>query len=76
MPLKAMLDALAERTGGRVVLPGDVWPPAKDETERQKARERIGIEVSPQMLAEKRSREDDQKIEDSVPLWVQIAVGY
>jgi hypothetical protein len=76
MPLKAMLDALAERTGGRVVLPGDVWPPAKDETERQKARERIGVEVSPQMLAEKRSREDDQKIEDPVPLWVQIAVGH
>jgi hypothetical protein len=76
MPLKTMLDALAERTGGRVVLPADSWPQPKDETERQRARERIGIEVSRQMLPEKRSREDDRKIEDPVPLWVQIAVGY
>jgi hypothetical protein len=74
MPLKAILDALAKRTGGRVVLPGDVWPPAKDEAERQAARDRIGVEVSEQMLPEKRGGEDDRKIEDPVPLWVQIAV--
>jgi hypothetical protein len=44
--------------------------------ERRRAGERISLEVSSQMLPEKRGGNDDRLLEDPVPLWVQIAVGY
>lgn len=79
MPLKAMLDALSERADGRVVLPGGVWPPIDDPEELRKARKRIGVDVSSQMLVAKTTVDDAGQViplEDEVPLWAQIAIDY
>jgi hypothetical protein len=79
MPLPELLDALAERTGGRVVLAdGGVWPPLAGEAERREAGERIGLRISAETLPAKRVRDDDgqREIEAEVPLWVQIAIDY
>ena len=82
MPLHEMLNALAARTGGRVVFPnGNVWD-SKDQQDRSptdQERDRIGLETSDVMLPEKKRERDDgtvEPIEDKVPLWVQIAVEY
>lgn len=79
MPLPELLDALAERSGGRVVFPdGNVWPPAPTAQARRRAQTRIGVAVSSTKLPAKRRKGDraDTVIEDEVPLWVQIAIDY
>jgi hypothetical protein len=80
MPLKNLMDALSERTGGRVVLSnGTVWPlPLAQKEENAAARKRINVRASRKQLKEKCISGDcaERQIEDKVPLWVQITVGY
>jgi hypothetical protein len=77
MPLDALLDALAERTGERVVLAnGNVWPPIDDPAELARARARIGVEVSASTLPPKVRAKDGKEIEGPIPLWVQMAIDY
>jgi hypothetical protein len=77
MPLDQLLDALAARTGNRVVLAnGNVWPPIDDPAALTQERRRIGVEVSSATLPPKLRPKDRQQIEGAVPLWVQIAIPY
>lgn len=76
MPLDVLLDALSERTGGRVVLAtGDIWPTVGPE-QLEQARAEIGVTVSSTMLPPKVRRRDGKEIEGAVPLWTQTAISY
>jgi hypothetical protein len=77
MPLDVLLDALAERTGNRVVLAnGNVWPPLDDPQALAEARTRIGVTVSEATLPPKVRAKDGATIEGAVPLWVQMTIPY
>jgi hypothetical protein len=75
IPLETILQALSDRTGGRVVLAnGNVWPPVDDTNQLARERARIGLQVSREKLPEKVYQ--GKRIEGEVPLWVQIAIDY
>lgn len=72
MPLKPMLNALAERALGRVVLPnGQIWPAEQPSTSSQAA---IGLRFSDHELPSIKS--DGQVLESGTKLWVEIAIPY
>lgn len=74
MPLDALLDALAQRTGGRVVLPnGNVWPPVAAD-QLAEARARVSLTVSTALLPAMVRERDGAEIEGAVPLWVELAI--
>ncbi len=78
MPLESMMDALAQRTGGKVVLPdGTLWPKS-DTTELAEALKAIGVSVSSEKLpAKTRVRQGRNiELEPPVPLWVELATEY
>ena len=83
MPLDALMKALLERTGDRVVLPnGRVWKP-KAEDDRaatnddlDELQQRLKLTVSPETLPPKVRGSDGRVLEDEVPLWVEIAIDY
>jgi hypothetical protein len=71
MPLTTLLDALAERAVGRVVLPnGRIWP-AQAAANGQND---IGLILSDEKLPV--VVKDEKTIEDEVPLWIQIGIEY
>ncbi|CAN5738521.1 hypothetical protein BH20CHL3_BH20CHL3_04350 [soil metagenome] len=78
MPLDNLMDALSERSDGRVVFPdGNLWPNLIGDA-LIKERGRIGVTISNETLPRKeRGPENDRvTLEDKVPLWVQIVVPY
>jgi hypothetical protein len=76
LPLDALLDALAERTGRRVVLAdGTLWPEVPPH-QLARARARIGVEVSETLLPPKVRLKDGKEIEGAVPLWTQIGISF
>ena len=78
IPLDELLNALAERGGGRVLLPtGNLWPPVPD-AELADEQARLGVTVSADQLPPKISNQDGvpTEIEGAVPLWVQIAIDW
>jgi len=78
MPLESLLDALAQRSGGRVVFPnGNLWPSA-DEASLPSERERIGLTVSEKTLPAKRRVAGGRSVElePPVPLWVETTIAY
>jgi len=83
MPLQELLNALGQRTQGKVIFPnGSVWDHTNGEEHwpNEKERQHIGLEVSDFKLSEKRPEHvidpTGAQFEDKVPLWVQIAVSY
>ncbi|HUG16840.1 MAG TPA: MBL fold metallo-hydrolase [Thermomicrobiales bacterium] len=75
MPLDGMLNALAARSGNRVVLAnGEVWPqvPASALDE---ARRNIGVETSAPVMLPEIVRSNGEVIQGATPLWLQIRVG-
>jgi hypothetical protein len=84
MPLEPLLEALHERGYG-VVLPGAAPWRAQEGTETERARDRLGLTLSDERLPAmvKRPDRDDgdgdgngEQIEDDLPLWVQVTIGY
>jgi hypothetical protein len=80
MPLIEMLGPLSLRAYGKVAFPnGNVWPNL-DETQLDQERARIGVAISDKTLPPKirRNKEtgDDEKLEDAVPLWIQVGIDY
>lgn len=74
MPLRTLLDTLAERTGGRVVLPGGLWPP--DSSGVLRPHDAIDVRASCQMLEAKHRGDDGELLEGEVPLWTEITIDY
>lgn len=70
MPLDVLMDALAERTGGKVVLSvGNVWPPLEGAALAKKL-DAIGVELADDRFDENRIPELNN------PLWAQIAIPF
>lgn len=71
MPLTTLLDALAERAVGRVVLPnGQIWPAQA----APHGHNDIGLLLADATLPV--VIKDEQTIENEVPLWIQISLAY
>lgn len=79
MPLRPLMEALHEKTGGRVVFPnGNVWPLPTTDAEIRRARRTARVTVSQVELpaVEKKVNGVMEEIEGTVRLWVQVGIGY
>ncbi|HEU5317975.1 MAG TPA: hypothetical protein VFX49_17825 [Chloroflexota bacterium] len=79
MPLRPLMEALDDRTDGRVVFPnGNVWPLPKQAAEIARRRRTARVTISNVELPAVEKNVDGamEEIEGTVPLWVQVAIGY
>jgi hypothetical protein len=74
MPLETLLNALAERAAGRVVLPnGQIWP-AQPGPASAAGHAQIGLKLADEKLPA--VLKDGETIEEETPLWVEIGISY
>jgi hypothetical protein len=77
MPLDVLMDALSQRTEGRVVLSnGNTWPPVDDPDALAAKLQDLKVTTSKRTLPAMKRSKTNVEIEAAHPIWVQIAVEY